>query len=170
MDILNWRQKDTWGREISLSAAGLPAGELIFQGWSSHDAVYTSGAATTQFKKRGWFEQEVEILQQGERVGVATSSLLGKTQVSLTNGEAYSLTSEYFSNNRSVQDQAGNRVIDFKQGAFNFSKGEIIVADNLPEQQKEVLVVASLYLKLVTDNSIALIVIMFLFFYVVILN
>ncbi|HEY4652460.1 MAG TPA: hypothetical protein VIG72_13645, partial [Pontibacter sp.] len=78
--------------------------------------------------------------------------------------------SEAFSNNRAVLDETGRTVIHFEQPALSFSKGNINVASDLPEAHKAVLVSTSLYMKLVTDSTIAIGIILFLLFYVVVLR
>lgn len=166
MNILNWKQKDTWGRQYQLHAEGQPLGVLSFEDWLSHNAVYTSDATTIDFRKSGWFDQNVEIIRNGDKAATARTNLFSKTKVQLADGQTYTLESESFSNNRYVRNEAGVPVINFRQSAFSFSKGDIVV-EQIPDEYKEVIVSTSLYLKLITDNTIAILVMMFICFVII---
>ncbi|MBJ6116794.1 hypothetical protein JAO76_01235 [Pontibacter sp. BT310] len=162
MNILHWKQKDWSGREFALRTTDQPLGNITFTGWSGYDAVYTSGTATISFTNKGWFDQEVTITYNGEEIGKATASLFGKTKVLFNSGETYLLKSKPFSYNREVQDESGETLISFKQPAFSFGKGDIIVSEELPDLTREVLVSTSLYLKSVAEHQAAILIIIFI--------
>ncbi|MBB6610960.1 hypothetical protein H7F15_07925 [Pontibacter sp. Tf4] len=162
MHVLHWKQLDWSGREFGLRSPEHTVGKLAFESWTGFDATYTSEKVTIQFRNRGWFEQDVTIVYNGEEIGQARASLFGKTTVQLRTGETYTLKSEAFSYNRTVQDATGHTIISFKQPTFSFGKGEIGVADSVSELSREVLVSTSLYLKAVSEHQAAILIIVFI--------
>lgn len=163
MDILNWKSKGWAGREFELFAEDKVLGDLTFKGWSGYDADYSAGNTTISFKNKGWFDQDFSIQYNGQEIGTASvSPLSGKTTLHLLSGELYTMKSNLFSYDRTVQATTGETLISFKQGTFCFSKGTIEVADSLTDLTKEVLVSTSLYLKAVAEKQMAIMVVIFM--------
>jgi hypothetical protein len=161
MKSLNWEQKSWAGREFNLFSDGLPVGSLKFGSWYKYDAAYTSEKGKLVFKTKGWFDQNVEILYNGEKVAVAHMSAFGKTRLQLSNGDNYILESKTFSHNVTIKDMTGKVCVMFEQPAFTFCKGTIMVADDLPELTSEMLISTGLYLKTVNENKVATMVVIF---------
>ena len=156
MEVLNWKQEGFSGRKYSVSSAEGPIGKLVFEGWSSYNAVYTSGETELTFKSKGWFTQEVTIRYNGEIIGVGFTSVMGKTRIEMASGEKYVLQNKGFSQKLVMSDQTGQRVLSFKLASFSFGKGQVELADNIPELTKAVLVSIGLYFKAVTDSQVAI--------------
>lgn len=162
MDILNWKQNSWSGRELGLYAAEQPLGKLKFIGWTSYDAKYTTGNTSITFKTKGFFDQDIAVLYNGEEIGSASvSTLTGKAKLHLLTGELYTMKSSLLSSNRTVQDTAGKTLISFKQPALGFGKGIVEVSEELSDLTKEVLVSTSLYLKSVTEQQVAIMIAIF---------
>ncbi|MEJ8756117.1 hypothetical protein WG947_03855 [Pontibacter sp. H259] len=162
MLLLHWKQEDWSGREFAITKAEQLLGKIKFDGWASYDAHYTSGTATIAFKTKGIFDYNIDINYNGENVGVAKTSILGKTTIELKTGEMYTLKSEAFTYNRKMLNEAGTEVISYQQPALTFRKGDIMVTEELTELSREVLVSTSLYLKAVSEHQAAILIIIFI--------
>ncbi|NDK55015.1 hypothetical protein [Pontibacter fetidus] len=161
MKTLYWKQKSWGSRAYDTFADGLHVGNLAFGSWFSYDAAYTSAKGTFVFKQQGWFDQDVEILYNGEQVAVAHTSVFGNTRIQLSNGENYMLTSKTLSRDVTIKDMAGNTCVMFKQATFSFGKGILLINSDLPELTSEMLTSAGLYLKIMMESKVAIMVVIF---------
>ncbi|GAB3200378.1 hypothetical protein ABID22_003575 [Pontibacter aydingkolensis] len=161
MEILNWKQKDFSGRKYIVNSADGQLGKLVFDGWTSYNAVFDSGESSVSFTSKGWVEQEVTIRYNGEIVGNGITSLLGKSRIEMVSGEKYVLQSKTFSQKQVLTDVAGKSVISFEQPAFGFGKGQILIADGVSELTKLALVSTGLYFKTVSDSQVAILIAIF---------
>lgn len=156
METLNWKQEGFSGRKYSVSSTEGHIGKLVFEGWTSYNAVYTSGETELDFKSKGWFEQKVTVRYNGEIIGEGVTSVMGKTRIEMASGEKYVLQNKGFSQKLVMSDQTGQHVLSFKQANFSMGKGQVELADKIPELTKAVLVSIGLYFKAVADSQVAI--------------
>ncbi|WP_299824287.1 hypothetical protein [uncultured Pontibacter sp.] len=162
MEEFNWKQEGFSGRNYVVNAAAGHAGKLVFDGWSSYNAVYSLGENKLMFSSKGWFEQEVTIHYNGEVIGHGTTSTFGKTRIDMVSGERYVIQSKSFSQEQAMTDGTGQRIVTFKQPGFSFGKGQIAVADGVSELTKVVLVGTGLYFKALTDSQTTILIAVFI--------
>ncbi len=168
MQLLTWKQKDTWGHVYDIHGAAEQPSALKFDKWNSQNAVYTSGNDELTFASQGMFKQAYDVLRDGEKIAEARTAMFGDTLLVLSRGDNYKIVSESFSNNWKVLNAAGETVLQFTQPAFSFtSKGEAHVSGELPEVDKELLISTVLYLKVNANNVLVLLIIFFMFFMVI---
>ncbi|MEJ8801399.1 hypothetical protein [Pontibacter sp. H249] len=161
MEIINWKQEGISGRKYSIRSAGGQVSKLVFDGWSSYNAVYSTGETKLTFSSKGWFEQEVTIRYNGEVIGHGITSIMGKIRIEMATGEKYVLQNKGFSQKQVMTDATGKSVLSFEQPSFSFGKGHIAVADSVPELTKIVLVSTGLYFKTVSDSQVAIMIAIF---------
>lgn len=162
MEVLQWKQQDFSGRKYSVASPEGQLGKLVFKGWSSYSAIFGSGDTSISFSSKGWLEQEVTIRYNGEVIGSAVTSVFGKTRIEMVSGERYLLESKSFSQKQVLSDGAGKSIMSFEQSAFGFGKGKVLVADNVPQLTRLLLLSTGLYFKAVTDSQVALMVAIFI--------
>lgn len=162
MKTLHWEKKSWSGREYNIFSDGLPEGNLTFGNWYVYDAAYASTKGKFDFKTKGWFDQAVEILYNGEKIAVAHTSVLGNTRIQLSNGDNYIVESKTLSNNITIKDTEDKTCVMFEQPAFSFGKGTIMVANDLPELTSEMLISTGLYLKTINESKVTIMVVIFL--------
>ncbi|MBC5775346.1 hypothetical protein H8S95_14800 [Pontibacter sp. KCTC 32443] len=160
MNILNWKQKSWGSRAYETHADGLPMGNLTFGNWFSYDAAYASAKGKLIFISKGWFDQDTEVLFNGEKVAVAHTSLFGNTQIQLSNGDNYNYETKSLSRDVAIKDKTGRALVKFEQPALSLGKGTVIVADDLDELTAEMLISTGLYLKVIAESKITILVVL----------
>ncbi|AKD02014.1 hypothetical protein POKO110462_13980 [Pontibacter korlensis] len=167
METIPWKQPKLFSKHYVFGSALAPIARLTFTGTWSNDALYTSETTSYFLKMRSSFKNEVDILENGELIADVSMPDWGRYTLRMASGRWYTLVSDMFSNSYRWVSNAGEELIWYSQGLLEICNGTILLAANVPPEDRELLLCTGFYLKQYSDQTVVLLIIFFILFIVI---
>ena len=152
MKTLNWRHTDWNARNFVFQVGQEIIGQLSFYSVWNFNAVYTDSETKLKFAQKG-FWSKILVTQEEKVVGKIDSGIFGRQTLTLSTGEVFRLSTDFWGSNVRWSNAAGEIVVNYKQATMSsMGKGVIDLRDTMNTEVETLLISAGLFIRQLTQK------------------
>ena len=145
METITWKNSDLSGVRFDFENNNQTFGILTLNSEMSSNANFTTDNDRLQFKRVGFWDNKILIRKNDKLIGEIGNRLIGRTFLKFKTGRTFKLSSNIMGRNLKWLSSEGQPIVEYTMATLNSTrKGFIKVNDNLPHDEKEVLLSAGL--------------------------
>jgi len=146
MKTLTWKHTDWNARNFIFSIGQEIFGQLTFNSFWNFDAVYTDKETNLKFSHNIFWDRDVTITKDGERVGEIRFGLFATQTLKLATGASYTLSTSFWEQEAYWKTEKGETIVTFQQATMSsMGKGLISIKGSLVMDTEKLLLSSGLF-------------------------
>ena len=159
MKTLNWRHTDLSARNFIFSVGQEIIGQLTFHSTWKFNAVYTDKETNLRFVQNGFWDNDVLISKDDQKIGKIKCGFFIHPTLLLTTGEKFILSSNVWGRDVNWKTEKGETIIKYEQATLSsMGKGLITLKGSVNIEIEKLLICSGLFIRQYVHRRAAVIV------------